>query len=145
MATLAAELEGLPVGVLHVNLNAEILALNRCLRGWLGLANEDSAAWVGLPVDQLLSRPGRVLYHTHLLPTLRLHGEVQELSLALRAPSGTVHVLCSARLLERPEGPIAQLVLSPMRERLRIEAELARVQRAADAAPLGATLSTRFG
>lgn len=136
MATLAAELEGLPVGVLHVNLNAEILALNRCLRGWLGLANEDSAAWVGLPVDQLLSRPGRVLYHTHLLPTLRLHGEVQELSLALRAPSGTVHVLCSARLLERPEGPIAQLVLSPMRERLRIEAELARVQRAADAAPL---------
>jgi signal transduction histidine kinase/CheY-like chemotaxis protein len=80
-----------------------------------------------------------VLYHTHLLPTLRLHGQVQELSLSLRSTAAKVQVLCSASLLERPgdpDGPLAELVMSPMRERLRIEAELARVQRSADAAPI---------
>ncbi|MBA4218520.1 MAG: hypothetical protein C0460_14455 [Methylibium sp.] len=133
MAGLSPELEALPVGVLQVGLQGEVLAGNACLGRWLG---QPAASLVGERVDQLLSRAGRVLYHTHLMPTLRLHGEVQELSLALRGRAGTVHVLCSAQLLSTPDGPRAQLVLSPMRERLRIEAELARVQRAADAAPL---------
>ncbi|MFG6468010.1 ATP-binding protein [Roseateles sp. BYS87W] len=133
MAGLPPELEGLPVGVLHVSLKAEVLAANACLREWLAAA---PGTLVGQSIDTLLSRAGRVLYHTHLLPTLRLHGRVQELSLALRGPQGTLHVLCSARLLQTPDGAVAQLVLSPMRERLRIEEELSRVQRSADAAPL---------
>jgi signal transduction histidine kinase/CheY-like chemotaxis protein len=136
MAGLTPELERLPVGVLQVRLDGRIHAVNACLGGWLGSA---PATLIGQPVDQLLSRPGRVLYHTHLVPTLRLHGQVQELSLSLRVPSGKVQVLCSASLLQRPgdaDGPLAELVMSPMRERLRIEAELARVQRSADAAPI---------
>jgi signal transduction histidine kinase/CheY-like chemotaxis protein len=136
MPGLAPALERLPVGVLQLSFDGRIHALNDCLGGWLG---RPAAALIGQPVDELLSRPGRVLYHTHLLPTLRLHGQVQELSLSLRAPSGKVHVLCSASLVERPGeagGPLAELVLSPMRERLRVETELARVQRSADAAPI---------
>ncbi|MFG6414133.1 ATP-binding protein [Roseateles sp. DC23W] len=133
MPGLPPELERLPVGVLRVGRQGCILAANTCVGDWLGRA---PASLVGHPVDELLSRAGRVLYHTHLLPTLHLHGDVQELSLSLRAVSGNVHVLCCASLVEGPDGQVAQLVLSPMRERLRIEAELARVQRAADAAPL---------
>ena len=136
MPGLPPALERLPVGVLQVGIDGRIHALNDCLGGWLG---RSAAALIGQSVDELLSRPGRVLYHTHLLPTLRLHGQVQELSLSLRAPSGKVHVLCSASLVERPGDPgvpLAELVLSPMRERLRVEAELARVQRSADAAPI---------
>ncbi|RTL35427.1 MAG: response regulator [Burkholderiales bacterium] len=136
MAGLSAELERLPVGVLQVRLDGRIHAINGCLGGWLGSA---PSALLGQPVDQILSRPGRVLYHTHLVPTLRLHGQVQELSLSLQSTSGRVQVLCSASLLGQPGQPdslLAELVMSPMRERLRIEAELARVQRSADAAPV---------
>jgi signal transduction histidine kinase/CheY-like chemotaxis protein len=136
MPGLAPELERLPVGLIQVRLDGVIHAVNACLGHWLGC---DPASLLGQPVDSLLSRPGRVLYHTHLLPTLRLHGQVQELSLSLRSAAGKVHVLCSASLLERPgdpQGPLAELVMSPMRERLRIEAELTRVQRSADAAPI---------
>ena len=85
MSGLDPALERLPVGVLQVGLQGDIRAVNACLGGWLGLA---PAALVGQPVDSVLSRAGRVLYHTHLVPTLRLHGQGQELSLSLRAPSG---------------------------------------------------------
>jgi len=133
MHALTPELEGLPVGLLQVDLQGRIHAANACLRTWLGLT---SAELVGCPVDGVLSRAGRVLYHTHLIPTLRLHSQVQEMCLSLQAPAGKVYVLCSGHLLHGGGEPLVQLVLSPMRERLRIEAELARVQRSAEAAPL---------
>ena len=133
MAGLTPELEALPVGLLRAGLDGTVLAVNGCLGGWLG---EPAAALVGRQLDDILTRAGRVLYHTHLMPTLRLHGQVQELSLSLQGQAGRVHVLCSGHLLEVDDTPVVQLVMSPMRERLRVEAELARVQRAADAAPL---------
>ena len=133
MAGLTPELEALPVGLLRAGLDGTVLAVNGCLGGWLG---EPAPTLVGRQLDDILTRAGRVLYHTHLMPTLRLHGQVQELSLSLQGQAGRVHVLCSGHLLEVDDTPVVQLVMSPMRERLRVEAELARVQRAADAAPL---------
>ncbi len=128
----AADFDALPVGVLSVSLGGQVLAANRCLAEWLGNA---PAELQSQHIDRLLTRGGRVLYHTYLLPTLRVHGQVQELALALDARDGPIHVLTCASLRDDGDEPVVQLAFSPMRERLRVEAELQRVQRAADAAP----------
>ena len=124
--------DALPVGVLAVGLDGTVHQANRCLADWLG---RPSDALIGQHIDQLLTHGGRVLYHTHLLPMLRQHRQVQEVSLTLKAPEGEVWVLACASMPEEAGTPLARLVLSPMRERLRVEAELLRVQQAADSAP----------
>ncbi|KQP18260.1 PAS domain-containing hybrid sensor histidine kinase/response regulator [Pseudorhodoferax sp. Leaf267] len=126
------DFDALPIGVLSVDLGGRVLAANACLAGWLG---QPAAALAGLHVDQLLTHGGRVLYHTYLLTTLRMRGQVQELTLALDARDGPIHVLTCASLRSEGGTSVVQLAFSPMRERLRVEAELQRVQRAADAAP----------
>lgn len=126
------DFDALPIGVLSVALGGQVLAANACLAGWLGMP---AAALAGLHVDKLLTHGGRVLYHTYLLPMLRVRGQVQELTLALDARDGPIHVLTCASLRGEGETSVVQLAFSPMRERLRVEAELLRVQRAADAAP----------
>ena len=122
----------LPVGVLTVEVGGRITRVNPCLAGWLGRPPE---ALAGSHIDQWLSRAGRVLYHTHVLPTLQLHEQLQELSLSLDIEGRAMPVLASATKVQRPGGPQVLLVLSPMRERLRVEAELHRARRSADAAP----------
>ncbi|MEO3690091.1 PAS domain-containing hybrid sensor histidine kinase/response regulator [Roseateles paludis] len=132
MRDLVPELDGLPVGVLHVDLTGQVRALNACLAEWLGI---DAAQARNQPVDQFLSPAGRVLYHTHLVPTVSQRGRLQELTLELQGSQGSLHALASAALCGEGAAAWIQLVLSPMRERLRIEAALLRVQRAADSAP----------
>lgn len=132
MEPAPADFDGLPIGVLSVALDGQVLAANTCLAAWLGMP---AAALPGSHVDKLLTHGGRVLYHTYLLPTLRVRGQVQELTLALDARDGPIHVLTCANLRGEGETSVVQLAFSPMRERLRVEAELQRVQRAADAAP----------
>ena len=125
-------LDELPVGVVTVDVEGRITRVNPCLAGWLMRPPE---ALAGSHIDRWLSRAGRVLYHTHVLPTLQLHGQLQELSLSLDIEGRAMPVLASATLAQRPGGPQVLLVLSPMRERLRVEAELHRARRSADAAP----------
>lgn len=76
MADLAstgdAELaDRLPLGLLTLALDGTVLKANRRVCEWLGT---DAASLLGSHVDQLLTGGGRVLYHTHLLPMVRLHG-----------------------------------------------------------------------
>ena len=132
MRELVPELDGLPVGVLHVDLTGHIQALNACLADWLGM---DATQARGQAVDQVLSPAGRVMYHTHLVPTVRQRGRLQELTLEIQGRQGSLHRPGLGRPARRGPGAGVQLVLSPMRERLRVEAALLRVQRAADSAP----------
>lgn len=132
MTVLGAELEHLPVGLLQLDRDGQVLAANHCVADWLGCT---PAKLAGTPLDAVLSRAGRVVYHTHLLPMLNLGRTVQELTLELRSPAGPVQVLACASRLPPPDERM-QLVLTPMRERLRLETALLRVQRSADAAPL---------
>ena len=125
-------LDELPVGVAYVAYDGGIARVNPCLASWL---MRPPQALLGSRIDQWLTRAGRVLYHTHVLPTLQLHGQLQELSLSLDIDGRAMPVLASASLVQRPGGAQVLLVLSPMRERLRVEAELQRARRSADAAP----------
>ncbi len=125
--------DSLPVGVVSVDSGGTVLQVNQCLAAWLG---QSPQALVGRPIDQCLTRAARALYHTHVLPTLQLHGRLQELALWLDAGGTALPVLACASLTQQPGGAVVQLVLSPMRERLRVEAELIRARRAADSAPV---------
>jgi signal transduction histidine kinase/ActR/RegA family two-component response regulator len=123
----------LPLGLLTLALDGTVLKANRRVCEWLGT---DAASLQGSHVDQLLTGGGRVLYHTHLLPMVRLHGQVQEMALAIRTAAGTPAEVLACASLDDAGGGRLQLALMPMRERMRVEAELLRVQRAADAAPV---------
>ena len=133
-ALRAPEPDRLPVGLLSVRLDGTLLAVNRPLCEWVGRAAD---ALIGGPIDGLFTAGGRVLYHTYLMPLLRLHGRAQELALPLRHADGSSsEALLYAALDERETPPVIDVVLVPMRERRRIEGELLRVQRAADSAPV---------
>jgi sigma-B regulation protein RsbU (phosphoserine phosphatase) len=59
--------------------------------GRIGRANATVASWLDIPVQELvgtkfrerLTMPGRILFETHLLPALRMHGEVGEIAVDL--------------------------------------------------------------
>ena len=130
----AADADRLPFGLVTMQLDGHLLAVNRLVRDWVGLSPD---GWQGAHIDRLLAPGGRVLYHTYLLPLLRLHGQVQEFALPIVAPSGpATEVIAYASMDRDATPPLIELALVPMRERRRIEAELLRVQRAADSAPL---------
>ena len=58
------------------------------------LLDEDREAIEGRPFDALLTAASRVLFQSYLHPLLQLHGNVEEISLVLRARQGaTVDVL----------------------------------------------------
>jgi len=102
----------------------------------------DAALIVDQPFDRLLGAAARVLDQSYLVPLLRLHGHLQEFSLALQAADGsTVDVLLFANSREVPASTavpgdrVYDLVLVPIRQRRRLEEEMLRVKRAADEAP----------
>ncbi|MBQ0931427.1 PAS domain-containing hybrid sensor histidine kinase/response regulator [Ideonella alba] len=125
--------DDLPVGVALVSAAGELIEANACLAQWLG---QPVGLLRGSRIDDWLTRAGRVLYHTHVLPTLHLHGQLQELSLSLQSGDMTLPVLACASLGGAVDARTVRLVMSPMRERQRLERQLQRAQRAADAAPV---------
>ena len=111
-----------------------ILAANATLGRLLGRAPEELP---GLMFDTLLSGSTRLLYHSYLQPLLRMHGNVEELSLSLNERGGaTVNVLFySARPSDAPDADHIDVVLVPIRRRRGIEDEMLRIKRAADQSP----------
>jgi signal transduction histidine kinase len=112
------------------------------------LLDQNREAIENRPFDGLLTTASRVLFQSYLHPLLQLHGDVEEISLALRARhGGTVDVLFYSARVPRPEAapdtaggaaPSAhevQVILAPIRRRRGIEDEMLRIKRAADLAP----------
>lgn len=112
------------------------------------LVDQDREAIETRPFDGLLTPASRVLYQSYLHPLLQLHGNVEEISLALRVRHGaTVDVLFYSARASQPETPPdtasgaassaheVQVILAPIRRRRGIEDEMLRIKRAADLAP----------
>jgi PAS domain S-box-containing protein len=128
-----SEADRFPFGLLSVALDGTVVEANRQAQM---LAGGGEAPIVGQRIDRLLTAGSRLLYHTYLLPLLQLHGQVQEFAMSLVAGGGQVsEVLVFASLLRDREPAAIELALFSTRERARIERELLRVQRVADAVP----------
>ena len=110
-----------------------VVAVNDTLCAWVGLRAQDVQ---GRAFDTLMSTPARVLYQTYLQPVLRLHGQVQELSLSLKTLDGSaLDVLLYATQLAGAEPGFIDVVLAPIRRRRRIDEAFLRIKQAADQAP----------
>ena len=101
------------------------------------LAGLPLTAIVGHPFDALLTGASRVLYQSYLQPLLRMHGNVEEISLTVKVQGGPpVDVLLYSARRSLADGSAGvQIMLAPIRRRRGIEDEMLRIKRAADHAP----------
>ncbi len=109
-----------PCGLLVLDADGIVTAANRTLLGWV---DRTAAEVLGrVRFGDLLSVGGRIYWETHLAPRLRLQGDLDEVTVELRRPSGRVPVLLSA--VAAPGGDRVDVALSTARERVRFEREL---------------------
>ncbi len=134
MLPASPDAEHLPCAVASIDTNGRLLSVNRALCALIG---QPAANLVGQAFDRLLSPAGAVVYQTYLMPLLRLHGQLEEFAIPLKAadPAGTVDVLMYAS--SRGDGlqRVHDVVMVAIRQRRRVEEEFVRVKRAADESP----------
>jgi signal transduction histidine kinase len=137
--------EGWPCPTLYLDARGLVVSASDSL---CRLLDQDRQAIEGRPFDGLLTPASRVLYQSYLHPLLQLHGNVEEISLALRGRQGAaVDVLLYSARVPSPQTPPetassaaasaheVQVILAPIRRRRGIEDEMLRIKRAADLAP----------
>jgi len=103
-------LDRAPVGVALLNLNGEVLAHNALLTRWIGLPITDLVAarqaLVGRNVVELLAPSGKLLYETHIMPTLRTQRSVREMMVDTVDFTGVRRpVLFNAELIDNGSEP----------------------------------------
>ncbi|MES2715224.1 MAG: response regulator [Pseudomonadota bacterium] len=124
----------LPLPLLQLQPDGTVEQANAAAAEFLGA---DLATLPGQALDTWLTRLGRMVLHTHLLPGIRTDGAVRDLSLPMRLAGGR-EVVAQAHAgrspLRQGDGPI-WLALAPPRDGHAVDAELLRVRHAADASP----------
>lgn len=123
-----------PMGVMALTDEGRILQVNQLLCGWLG---QSAQRLEGGMVDAVFTPASRLLYHTYLLPLLKLHGQVAELSLALLSADGNRldAMVCAQRLSPQGGPGVVRFAFTLMRERRKLEDQLRSAQRMAELVP----------
>ncbi len=124
--------ESLPLPTLRVALDGTVEDANAAAGGLFGLAPDDLRT---RNLEQLLSAGGRILYHTQLIPTLRMAGRAAGLTLVMRDNAGAERRVMAYATLDPDPAPRVALMLMPTRDGSDMEDELLRIRRAADASP----------
>ncbi len=120
-----------PCGYLTLAPDGTVVKTNDTLRTMLRTDELTGTTW-----QELLSPAGRVLHETLLMPTLRLRGAVNEVTVDLECPDGTrVPVLLNATA-ERDQGRVrlVRVAVFDATERRRYERDLVRTAEEARAA-----------
>lgn len=122
-----------PCGLIALSEDGYILDLNERMAEMLGYSEQ---ALRGKHVDVLFRAAPRLLFHTHVLPLLKMQGRVDELELPLKqADQQEIDTLLSAtRELEGGQA-VLRFAFFRLRERRRLEDELFNAKRAAEQAP----------
>ena len=123
-----AQLETAPASFVSFDDNGVILSTNLRLRTVLGYGEGELE---GKPLEAILSIGGRIFYHTHFFPLLKMQGMVEEIYLSLKSKSGEeVPMLVNASR----RGRVNDCMMMRMRERHRYEEELLRARKVAELA-----------
>ncbi|MEA2464626.1 MAG: phosphoserine phosphatase RsbU/P, partial [Acidobacteriota bacterium] len=121
-----------PCGFLTFRDDGTITTVNATLADLLGYTRVELEGW---HLQKVLPPGGRVFYHTHIFPLLKLHGRVEEIYLALRAKDGSdVPMMLNGVRRERDGVLVNDCVLMRMQQRHRFEDELLLARRAAEQA-----------
>ncbi len=129
-------LDDAPCGYIALRDDGTIHAINTTLRLLLGFGSEELE---GNAFTALLSAGGRVFYQTHLFPTLKLHGKLEEIYLSLKRRDGTeIPMLLNAVRRHGNTGsteePLNECILLTMRQRSLFEEEILGAKKAAEEA-----------
>jgi signal transduction histidine kinase len=125
------QLDRAPCGFLVVDDDGHVAAANATLAEMLGAP--DAKALVGRHIDLMLATPSRIFYQTHVFPTLRLQGTIQEVYVSLIDAAGAeVPVLLNANRVPEVHPSASEWVVVPMRQRNELENEILRAQRVAE-------------
>jgi K+-sensing histidine kinase KdpD len=120
-------LDDVPAGVATLGVDLRIRSANRRLGEIVGVAAGDL---VGRPFEQLLTLPARLLFQTHVYPTLLAERRVEEVFLWLgESGERAVPVLLNAEALDGPDGGYA-IAIVRIRARSKWEEDLLAATRA---------------
>lgn len=132
VAAGGVDLAALPVAVLALSADLRIVMANQGLGELVG---RDPRTLVGSPLDVLLSAASRILFQTHVYPSLSSAGRVEEVFLTLRGPGGDgIPVLLNAVKSPGRDGSEYQIVAVRILARARWEQELLAATRELDRA-----------
>lgn len=124
----------LPLPVLHLDPGGHVRRVNRAASTLLGLTQPLSS---NQGIDDFLGLAGRVVFHEHLVPRVRLERELRDVRLPLQLPDGReLSMRAQAGWRRDPQGVESiWLALTADHDPSRRDAELTRVRRAADCSP----------
>jgi PAS domain S-box-containing protein len=121
-----------PCGFVTFTDDGTMIEVNVTLADLLGYTRVELEGW---HLQKVLPPGGRVFYHTHIFPLLKLHGRVEEVYVALRAKDGSdVPMMLNAVRRERDGVLVSDCVFMRMQQRHRFEDELVLARRAAEQA-----------
>ena len=122
----------IPGGLLALTADFRIASANSTLGDLVG---RDAADLVGTPFDELLARPSRLLFQTHVYPALRADGRVEEAFLTLASPNGgdPIPILLNAARSLDTDPPAYDALVVRIRARSRWELDLLTTTRALEA------------
>lgn len=121
----------MPGGLILLDKSNTVTMVNQTLCDWLGLSKHD---FIGQSPEIRMTRASRMYYLGHVLPSLRLHGRIEEVLLSFSNAGGKdLPVMMSATSNSRSEDGFQVLVI-PMQRRSLIEEQLQQARKAAEQA-----------
>jgi sigma-B regulation protein RsbU (phosphoserine phosphatase) len=126
--------EDAPCGYLSLSADGRIVRANRTFAGWIG---RSAAELTGMALYDLLPIAGRMYFETHLKPSLRMQGFVNEVALELLAADGhRIPVIANALERRDPAGEplFTRITFFVAVERRRYERNLLAARDAAETA-----------
>lgn len=126
------QLDSAPCGYVTFADDGRIIAANQTLAR---LLDYEVGELLGRQLELILGVGGKIFYHTHFFPILKLQGEVEEVYLSLRTREGTdVPVLANAIRRKREERFVSECVFMRMLQRSKYEDELIEARKIAESA-----------
>lgn len=126
-------METAPCGFFILDDDAKIIECNTTLAEML---RWEKGEIIGYHVDRIFPPGGRIFYHTHVFPLLKVEGFAEEIYLALRARDGSdVPILLNAVRRRSSDGPERnEFVVVKMIQRHQFEDQLIQARRLAEKA-----------
>jgi PAS domain S-box-containing protein len=121
-----------PCGYVVFGDDGTVIDVNQTLLTMVGYSRLDLVGW---HLEKILPPGGRIFYHTHLMPILKLQGSAEELYFALRTKDGhDVPVLLNAQRKDSGDETLNECVVVRMLQRHQFEDQLIAARRLAEEA-----------
>lgn len=121
-----------PCGLLSIDHNGCITEVNTRYLSWMGYREEEV---IGKHIETFLTKVNRMFVHTYFVPTIQLHGTVEEFYINLTNSAGeSVPFLMNARRYVQDGSPVIDCMFIQIKQRIDYEMELRSLQKTTEKA-----------